>query len=205
MTKTVLYILAVVLLMNCKEQPQPEKFHFEKLEFHAKGKGCEGFCDTYHLSVDSQRNVKLYSEEVYDRKRYKKMRRIADSMGSKTPNDVYEKLWMKPDLDTIKIGFFKGRVNDTNYIRLLSCLNEWNWDSANVRLSGYDGIDKNITVNYNNKQKTLLFMSVPEKYPKLGLLTHALYNIILQDDFERTRDTFHFESNFFLYPHDIIK
>jgi hypothetical protein len=178
-------IHALVFLTGCHEESERKPpFVFEKLVYHAIGKGCEGRCHTFHLSVDSSKNVKLYAERVY--KNYDEI----DRMYEKARNTKVDTVYPDSLLAWSRIGYFTGKVNDTTFNKLITVLKQVNLDSLEFPdWHCCDGIDKTLIVYYNNKRKTLWSMFPPDSTRKVF---HTLNEIFHQDNFVRT-DTFQLE------------
>ena len=116
---------------------------FEKIIFHTTG--CFGFCPTYHLEVDNSKRVKLFAEQVF----------------KKEEGFPFQE-------DSLKMGYFKGEVNDSTFAKLNQelktiGLDKLNFDGANC----CDGSTITIIVYYQGKRKVLTSMFPPQEAQKL--------------------------------------
>lgn len=170
MTKIFSILTLIALLVGCRQSSnkQTEKIcSFEKIIFHTSR--CFGTCPTYHLEVDSNKNLKLYAKTVY-----------------KDDKDFsFEK-------DTIKMGYFNGLVSDTTFTLLDKELNTIGLDTLEFdSASCCDGSLITIIVYYEGKRKYLKSMFPPDKANKL---IATLYDICEKSKLTKTTNKFDIEN-----------
>ncbi len=183
-------LLCAILFFAC-ERKSSRDFRFEKLTFHSRGDGCEGFCPTYHLQIDSAKNVFLYAETVW--KSQQEINEVNENFKQSTTDkngfiidSIMSKLF-ELEKDQSKMGYFKGQLSDSTYKNLSYLLYKANIDSLKFDdIACCDGIDKTLIVHYNHKKKTLKSMFPPDS---LDPLFNLLYEIIRQEGYVRTTDT----------------
>ena len=162
MARPIIILIIVTLLgFSCK-RPNPIKL--EKIIFHTSF--CFGTCPTYHLQIDSNKQVKLFAEEVYQGK----------------------SLFLR---DSTKMGYFIGEIPDTTFIKLAEELQSIGIDT--LKFDGVnccDGSVKTIIVYYNGKRKYLKSMFPPKIAENL---IDRLNNICRNYNFKRTTEKFKIE------------
>lgn len=138
----ILVIFILLQLVNCKSlrhqvKTNPAAFKLENITFHTSA--CHGFCPTYHLQIDSLRQFKLHAEQVY--------------LPGYTRN-----------LDSNKIGYFTGVVDDSSYAWLTGSLETIGLDSLKFDdITCCDAPIITLVILYNGKRKFLRSMIPPEK------------------------------------------
>ena len=139
---------------------------FDKIIYHTTS--CFGDCPTYHLELDSEKNVKLYAEQVLK------------------PN------WrIKFEKDTARMGYFTGVANDSSFNKLSGIVNSIGLDTLNFKWA--DCCDAPITtiiVYYDGKRRNFASMFPPEKARPL---IDALMEICQHSQVKRTKETFAIE------------
>src|SRR5690606_2716750 len=164
-------IVAISLIFGCNSQ-NDSSFKFEKLIFHLEGDGCEGFCPTYHLQIDSSKNVLLYSETVWKETsdRFEALDSyifsvveidgiIIDSIRTKLLNEGKDKS---------KMGYFTGEVNDSNYQNPTFLLSKANLHSITLdKNTCCDGLLQTLIIDYNKKTKHIETMFPPDSLEPL--------------------------------------
>lgn len=138
--------------------------NIEKVVFHTSG--CFGSCPTYHLQIEKNKKVKLHVQTVYQE------------------HSMY-------DVDSSKIGYFEGSLDEINYQELELLLKTCNlrtleFDGANC----CDGSLITIIVYFNNQRKYLQSMFPPEIATEL--ISH-LYKICEETDLDRVEEQFEIE------------
>ena len=116
-----------------QEYALDDEINFEKIIFHTTG--CYGSCPTYHLQIEKNKAIKLHIQRAYKR------------------HSMYE-------IDSTKIGYYEGVIDEINYqkleLLLKTCnLNTLEFDGANC----CDGSITTIIVYYNGKRKYLINVS----------------------------------------------
>jgi hypothetical protein len=165
MTRLLSALLIVFSLLSCNRTV--ETITFEKIVFHTYP-SFWGSTPTFHLQVDKDKNMKIYSEEVF-----------------KYPNKI--RSW---ETDTSKMGYFIGKVTDTTFVKLKSELQAIGLDtvkfvSPKYALDSESPVD--IIVYYNGKRKCLKSMYPPTYARKL---ISTLYEICETTDLQKTKEKF---------------
>lgn len=142
-----MYKYLILLLLPLFVSAQKTKT-FKKIVFHTSM--CFGKCPVYHLQVENNRQVKLYTEHVYKQD---------------TLMNVVE--------DSAKIGYFAGKINNELFNSLVTELQKLNLDS--LKLNGptcCDGSVISMIIYYKCKRKSGESMFPPEEMrPLIGILT----------------------------------
>ena len=165
MTKLLSGLLIVFSLLSCNRTVETIKF--EKIIFHTYP-NFWGSRPTYHLQVDKDKNLKIYSEEVF-----------------KYPIKIHA--W---DADTSKMGYFIGKVSDTTFEKLKNELQSIGLDTVKFVSPKYDMDSESpteIIVYYNGKRKCLKSMYPPTYARKL---IFTLYEICETTDLQKTKEKF---------------
>ncbi len=170
------FLIFVLVFFSCQQKTEVP-FRFEKLVFDVNGSGCEGYCHSYHLEIDSGKNAKLYARVVY--KNWEDINRIFNEAHQNNLDTVYQ--------DSLKIlskmGFFVGHVNDTSFRKLVYQLEKINLDSLKVKDEIYfDVVRKNLIVYYNGK-KNVIKTQIPSD--SLKTIFYLLYEIFGQNNYSR--------------------
>lgn len=169
MRKTAALVILLSITLGCsypKKKPSQPKPAFEKILFHTSG--CFGTCPTYHLQVDSTKNVKLFAESVFKQ----------DSVISYVP-------------DTAKTGYFTGRADDSTFSRLNHEMETIGLDSLQFEGENCcDGSIITIIIYYQGKRKFLQSMFPPHKAKNL---ISILYSICENSTLYRTNERFDIE------------
>ncbi len=151
---------------SCNHISNP--IEFESLIFHATG--CFGTCPTYHLQLNKDKSILLYSEQVF-----------------KEGSDL-----LSFDLDTSKMGYFTGHCIDSSFQKLISELKTFGLDTVNFEGPTYTcGPEITIIVYYNGKRRILKSMCPT---PRAGKLISSLYEICKASNFDRTDESFVIEA-----------
>lgn len=139
---------------------------FDKLIYHTTD--CFGDCHTYHLELDSEKNVKLYAEQVLK------------------PN------WrFKLEKDTARMAYFSGVASDSSFNKLSNIVKTIGLDTLNFKWA--DCCDAPITtiiVYYDGKRRNFSSMFPPEKARPL---IEALMEICQHSQVKRTQERFTIE------------
>lgn len=157
-------LIAFILLMSlsaCKKKTTGTQKAL--IIYHTSG--CYGYCPVYHLQVNNDKTARLYAEVVYK-------------------NGTSE-------LDSSKMGYFTGTLQDTLFNNLKDKLNRLDLD--NLTFDGADCCDApivTIIIYYDGKRKFLRSMFPPAIS---GPLLSALDEICISNNFTRTSEPFRIE------------
>ncbi|MEO6521215.1 MAG: DUF6438 domain-containing protein [Mucilaginibacter sp.] len=150
-------------LIGCKQKSA--KAPFAKIIYHTSE--CYGWCPVYHLEVDSNKILKLYSEMAH--------RNAIDNSG-----------------DSTKIGYFTGKIADTTFTKLQNAVTTLGIDTVKFRnITCCDGALKTIIIYHDGKRKFLRSMFPPKAANNLISL---LQGICEQNNLQRASSKFNIES-----------
>ncbi|MBL7937387.1 MAG: hypothetical protein JNM51_16395 [Bacteroidia bacterium] len=156
-------LFITIVLLSCGQKRNDTSF--DKIVFHTSS--CFGFCPVYHMEIDKNKNVLLYSQAVYK------------------DNHSF-------DLDSNKTGYFTGLAIDTTFEKLSSEVAKIGIDTLNFKdVLCCDGSVTTIIIYYNGKRKFLQSMVPPAKARKL---ISTLYDICETSKVKRTSEKFIIES-----------
>lgn len=88
--KKIFYLIIPFILICCASKNNDNEF--EKIIFHTSE--CFGTCPEYHLEINQKKEVKLFIEKVYQKRK----------------------------IDTLKIGYYKGKLDNETYSELISLI-----------------------------------------------------------------------------------
>ena len=142
---------------------------FEKIIFHTSK--CFGTCPEYHLELNQKKEIKLYIEKAYQ----------------------------KRILDTLKIGYYKGKLNKETYSELLSLIEKIDIEKSSsiepVRESKTtilkEGSQLSLILYSNKLRKPIIYI-----YP-VGLrekLMNYVYKIVNDNNLNKTKEKLDIES-----------
>lgn len=149
-----------VLKFTRQQYTIDKSIKLDKIIFHTTF--CYGWCPTYHLQIDSNKQVKLFAEEVFK-------------------NCNLEK-------DTSEMGYYTGYISDSTYNKLVENIQTCNLQTIEFadRL-GMDGSIQTIIIYYNGKRKYMQSMFPPTIADNL---IDFLYNICKNNSFNKTTEKF---------------
>jgi hypothetical protein len=143
------------------------KLKFQKIIYHTSG--CFGTCPTYHIQLDSNGQVNLFSEFVY-----------LNDEGLDHSNP-----------DSSRMGYFTGSIADTTLTRIQEELYKINLEDLKIDGSNCcDASMKVFIIYYDNKRKYIEAMFLPNKMKKLNNL---LYSSCNPDKLTRTTEKLNIE------------
>lgn len=96
---------------------------FEKIIFHTSK--CFGTCPEYHLELGKNKEIKLYVEKAYQKRK----------------------------IDTVKIGYDRGNLDDETYIEFMKLLEKIDLEKSGIIESKHD---PNIIVFKEGPQLSLI-------------------------------------------------
>lgn len=92
MKKHFFFIITSLLIISCATKKVENRF--EKIIFHTTK--CFGTCPVYHLELNKNKEIKLYIEKAYQKRK----------------------------IDTSRIGYYKGKLDNKTYAEFLGLLNK---------------------------------------------------------------------------------
>jgi len=153
-----LFIVFAFILIGCNS----DNPSFDKVIFHTSM--CFGNCPVYHLELDKNKNVKLYTELTYG------------------------KNW---EVDSSKMGYFEGLVSETTFEKLSFIIKTIGIDTLHFNnVLCCDGSVYTIIVYHNGKRKFLQSMTPPIKARELIM---NLYEVCRKSNLKRTNKKFKIE------------
>ena len=166
--KKSLSVVLCILVFYTSNAQKNASGQFKKIIFETTG--CMGKCPAYYLQIDNKKQAKLFAMAVY-----------------KDPDDV----WGTRSLDSSKMGYFCGGINNTTYDKLIKILQTSTGDSICCGQQGYDGSITTIIIYHNRKRKYLRAMFLSST---ANNLFNLLFDICKRNDFLRSRKKFSIEN-----------
>lgn len=164
MRKSIALLIVTATLISCKSAQ--DGFNFEKIMYHSGP--CFGSCPSYHLEIRNDKTLLLIGDSLYNKR-----------MGS--------------NRDMTKVGYFTGKVADSNYVKLMQELRTIGLDT--LKFKGPNCCDapmKTVIVYYNGKRKYLHAMFPPDHAHRLISLLNDIYS---KSRFEPTQQRFEIEND----------
>lgn len=127
---------------------------FEKIIFHTSK--CFGTCPEYHLEINQKKEIKLHIEKVYE----------------------------KRTLDTFKIGYYKGKLDDETYLELLSLIEHIDIEkSGNIEPKSEsntilikEGSQLSLILYFKKQRKSMIYIHPVGHWQKLMTYVHKIAN-----------------------------
>ncbi len=127
MKKYLCLIIASQLVISCATKKVEDRF--EKIIFHTTK--CFGTCPEYHLELNKNQEIKLYTEKAYQKRK----------------------------IDTSKIGYYKGKLDNKTYAEFLELL-----DKIDLKKSGIiEPIYEPNTILLNERSQLFLILYMDKK------------------------------------------
>lgn len=98
--KKILYLIIPFILFSCASKKNDKGF--EKIIFHTSK--CFGTCPEYHLELNQKKEIKLYVEKAYQKRK----------------------------IDTLKIGNYKGKLDDETYSEFISLIKIIDFEKSGI-------------------------------------------------------------------------
>lgn len=178
--KIQILIASLLFIISC--QKNQDTVYLEKVILNTDDSGCWGLCPIYHLEINENRSVRLYVEKSL----------YYDSICYKTN---FEECVPKPD--SSKMGYFKGKVNE-DYFRLIKNFIEKNrFDTIQNRpnmTNCNDGLYNKFIFYFSPNNRKEVFYNCFGN-PQLDSLSDILYQLIDENELERTNDSFFIENS----------
>jgi hypothetical protein len=139
---------------------------FDRIIFHTTN--CFGHCPIYHLEIDSEGNIRLHKEIVYNKIKRRK----------------YE-------VDSLTIGYYQGKLDNSTLEDLIESVQTCNLNSLEFDgITCCDGSIKTIIIYFNGKRKFLKSMFPPRI---ANNLIEKLIELCEIEDLEKIDEKFHIE------------
>lgn len=119
---------------------------FEKIIFHTSK--CFGTCPEYHLELNQKREIKLHIEKIYN----------------------------KRTLDTLKIGYYRGKLDDETYSELKSII-----EKIDLKKSGIIEpiLEQNTITLKEGTQLSLILYIKNQRKPMIYIYPEGHCNILI--------------------------
>ncbi len=98
--KKIFYLIISFILISCASKKNDNEF--EKIIFHTSE--CFGTCPEYHLEINQKKEVKLYVEKAYEKRK----------------------------IDTLKMGYYKGKLDDKTYIEFIDLIKKIDLEKSGI-------------------------------------------------------------------------
>jgi hypothetical protein len=118
---------------------------------------CFGTCPEYHLELNQKREIKLYIEKIYN----------------------------KRTLDTLKTGYYRGKLDDETYSELISLI-----EKIDIKKSGIiepireqntitlkEGSQLSLTLYVKNQRKPMIYIYPEGHWKKLMSFVYKVSNL----------------------------
>jgi len=148
---------------------QKTNLRFKKIIFHTSS--CFGTCPEYHLELNKKKEIKLHIEKAYQ----------------------------KREIDTAKMGYYKGKITTEVYKEFLSILNRLDIEKSGI-IEPYrapntfflrEGSQLSLILYVNNKRKPMIYF-----YPAgihIELMTY-LYKLTNDKNLYKEKEKFEIET-----------
>ena len=99
--KKMFYLIIISFILNsCASKKNNNGF--EKIIFHTSK--CFGTCPEYHLEINKNKEVKLYVEKAYEKRK----------------------------IDTLKMGYYKGKLDDITYMEFIDLIKKIDLEKSGI-------------------------------------------------------------------------
>ena len=99
--KKMFYLIIISFILNsCASKKN--NTGFEKIIFHTSK--CFGTCPEYHLEINKNKEVKLYVEKAYEKRK----------------------------IDTLKMGYYKGKLDDKTYMEFIDLIKKIDLEKSGI-------------------------------------------------------------------------
>ena len=99
--KKMFYLIIISFILNsCASKKNNNGF--EKIIFHTSK--CFGTCPEYHLEINKNKEVKLYVEKAYEKRK----------------------------IDTLKMGYYKGKLDDKTYMEFIDLIKKIDLEKSGI-------------------------------------------------------------------------
>jgi len=160
-------IITSLFLTNCIYGQHSKITNIEKIIFVTSP--CNGLCSSYELQVDSNKKAQLHSVQVY--------------------KDIIH----YPEIDTNRMGYFKGRVSDPIFDKLLRFIKTLKVDTfSDIEESPLSSQQITIIIYYNKKRKIIKTYSLSKNKP--DELISTLFEICEKSELVKTNEKLKIEN-----------
>lgn len=129
MRKAILLIIITQFLIGCSSRKINPGF--EKIIFHTSK--CFGTCPEYHLELNHNKEIRLYIEKAYDKRK----------------------------IDTARIGFYRGKLDKKTYKEFQSILEKIDWEKSGMEAPPV--APKTITLSEGSQLTLILYIDNKRK------------------------------------------
>ncbi len=167
MNKTYYLIVFTFFILSCASKKSEIKF--EKIIFHTSK--CFGTCPEYHLELNKKKEIKLYVEKTYQKRK----------------------------IDTLKIGYYKGKLDKKTYSELISLIEEIDIEKSGIiepkqepnTIILKEGSQISLILYTNKQRKPIIYIYPAGHWEKL---MNFVYKIAKDDKLIKTKEKLNIES-----------
>ena len=128
---------------------------FEKIIFHTSK--CFGTCPEYHLELNQKKEIKLFIEKAYK----------------------------KRTIDTLKIGFYKGKIDSETYSELISLIEKIDLEKSGIvepirepnTIVLKEGSQLSLILYIKNQRKPMIYIYPAGHWEKLMSFVYKISNL----------------------------
>lgn len=166
MKKIFYLIIFTFFIVSCASKKN--KIKFEKIIFHTSK--CFGTCPEYHLQINKKKEIKLYVEKTYQKRK----------------------------IDTAKIGYYKGKLNNETYSEFINLIKNIDLDKSGIiepkqepnTITLKEGSQLSLILYTNKERKPIIYIYPAGHCEKL---MNFVYKIAKDDKLIKTNEKLNIE------------
>ncbi len=167
MKKIFYLIIFAFFIVSCASKKNEGKF--EKIIFHTSK--CFGTCPEYHLELNQKKEIKLYVEKAYQKRK----------------------------IDTVKIGYYKGKLDNETYSEFISLIEKIDIEKSGIiepkqepnTIILKEGSQLSLILYTNKQRKPIIYIYPAGHWEKL---MNFVYKIANDDKLIKTKEKLEIES-----------
>ncbi|BCY29056.1 DUF6438 domain-containing protein [Flavobacterium okayamense] len=165
--KKIFYLIIPFILISCASKKNDNEF--EKIIFHTSK--CFGTCPEYHLEINKKKEVKLFIEKAYQKRK----------------------------IDTLKIGYYKGKLDNETYSELISLIEKIDLEKSGITepirepntIVLKEGSQLSIILYIKNQRKPMIYIYPAGHWEKL---MSFVYKISSSENLTKTSEELKIEA-----------
>ena len=166
MKKIFYLIIFAFFIVSCASKKNEGKF--EKIIFHTSK--CFGTCPEYHLELNQKKEIKLYVEKAYQKRK----------------------------IDTVKIGYYKGKLDNETYSEFISLIEKIDIEKSGIiepkqepnTIILKEGSQLSLILYTNKQRKPIIYIYPAGHWEKL---MNFVYKIANDDKLIKTKEKLEIE------------
>ena len=165
--KKMFYLIIISFILNsCASKKNNNGF--EKIIFHTSK--CFGTCPEYHLEINKNKEVKLYVEKAYEKRK----------------------------IDTLKMGYYKGKLDDKTYMEFIDLIKKIDLEKSGIiepkrepnTIILKEGSQLSLILYTNKQRKPIIYIYPAGHWEKL---MNFVYKIANDDKLIKTKEKLEIE------------